>query len=109
MSEINLDEIDDDGNEIVADADVNTDDDSQPDDFSTMFGDMLGGVNYKFYIILAIILLFILSDFYVDKMLSRFGGAVLHKNMTAKGATITVILSIMLMMTVDVLISARVI
>ena len=80
-----------------------------PDDFMGIFADFFVSVNYKLIFLLFIIYLFLHSDMFVDKVLTKVNGAVNHRAPTNKGTFITGLLLVLFYMVFDMLIKSRVI
>lgn len=55
------------------------------DNFVEVVSDLVSGVKYKYYVLLFIIFLFLSSDIFVNRMLSRLDGAVEYKTPTSYG------------------------
>lgn len=82
----------------------------RPDSFIDMFADFFSGVNYKIIFFLFIIFMFINSDIFIEKVLSRFDGAVEGRStITNKGTFVSSIVLILFYMTFDMLIRNRIV
>ena len=82
----------------------------RPDSFIDIFADFFGGVNYKIIFFLFIIFMFINSDIFIEKVLSRFDGTVEGRvTVTNKGTFISSIVLILFYMTFDMLIRNRIV
>jgi len=82
----------------------------RPDSFIDMFGDFFGGVNYKIIFLLFLIYMFINSDIFIDKVLSKVSGTVEGRTtVTNKGTFVSSIILILLYMTGDMLVRNRII
>jgi hypothetical protein len=80
-----------------------------PDDFMGIFADFFVSINYKLIFLLFIIYLFLHSDMFVDKVLSKVKGAVDHRSPTNKGTFITGLVLVIFYMIFDMLIQSRII
>lgn len=82
----------------------------RPDSFIEIFADFFGGVNYKIIFFLFIIFMFINSDIFIEKVLSRFEGSVEGRTtITNKGTFISSIFLILFYMIFDMLIRNRIV
>jgi|SRR5579883_3683017 len=106
--------VEDDGNtfEII---DVDMDDGDigkkkKPDDLASAFMGFFTTINYKMLLFLFIIFIFITSDIFVDKILSRINGTVEHTNITTnKGTFIQGLFLVLFYIIMDMLIKLGVI
>lgn len=81
-----------------------------PDSFSSIIADFFVGVNYKLILMLFLIYVFLMSDMFIDKVLSRLDGAVSERrNLTSKGALINGVVLVLLYMTADMLINNKIV
>ena len=97
------------------DVEEELDDDStgkkgKPDSFTSIIADFFVGVNYKLILMLFLIYVFIMSDMFIDKVLSKMEGTVRNNHdLTSKGTMVNGILMILLYMTADMLIRNQII
>jgi len=82
----------------------------RPDSFISIIADFFGNVNYKLIIILFLIYVFLMSDLFIDKVLSKVSGTTENRNqLTPKGTLVNGLLMILLYMTADLLIKSKVV
>jgi hypothetical protein len=90
--------------------DVDEDGNRKPDSFISIIADFLGNLNIKLLILLFLSYIFIMSDLFLDKVLSKVTDATKHRDqLTPKGTFINGLLLVMLYMTADLLIKSRII
>jgi len=82
----------------------------RPDSFISILADFFGSLNYKLIIILFLSYVFVMSDLFLDKILQKVDGCVEnHVQLTPKGTLINGVIIILLYMSADLLIKAKVI
>jgi len=90
--------------------DVDDNGNRKPDSFISIVADFASNLNYKLLIILFLSYIFLMSDLFLDKVLSKITDATKHRDqLTPKGTLINGLLLIMLYMTADLLISSGVV
>jgi hypothetical protein len=111
MSEV--EELDDNAEEIdFENIEEETEGDSgkRPDSFISILADFFTNVNYKLIIILFLAYVFLMSDLFLDKVLSKIDGAVSNRvHLTPKGTFINGVLLILLYMSADMLIRNKIV
>ncbi len=90
-------------------APIVVDPDTKPDDITTILMDILSHIQFKFLGMLIIVFLFLSSDVFIGRILSRFNGAVDYKSSTSYGAVVTSIMLVIIMAGVDALIQQKII
>lgn len=82
----------------------------KPDSFISILADFFANVNYKLIIILFLSYVFIMSDLFIDKILSKVSNAVQNRDqLSPKGTLICGLLLVLLYMTADLLIKSKII
>lgn len=82
----------------------------KPDSFISILADFFTNVNYKLIIVLFLTYVFLMSDLFLDKVLSKVDGAVTNRvHLTPKGTFINGIVLILIYMTADMLIRNKVV
>ena len=79
-----------------------------PDDFGSMVFELIASINFKMAFLLLVVYLLLTSDVFINRVLSKFPGAVEYKNSTSYGTVITGVLLVLFYMCTDVLIRAGV-
>jgi hypothetical protein len=79
------------------------------DDLSTITTDIALSVNWKFFIMLFITFMFLMSDIFINRVLDRLDGAVYNKNPTTYGVVIQGLIMVIIMMIFNALIQYGVI
>lgn len=74
----------------------------QPDEFSTVIADAVGGINIKVMISLFLIFMVITSDVFVTRVLANVNGATDYKHATNYGTFLQGMLLVLLFLIVDV-------
>ena len=77
----------------------------KPDSFSNIIAESIYNINFKMLFFLLLIFLFLTSDTFVDRVLSRINGATEHKFPTLKGLGIQLMILALLYIIFDKLIS----
>lgn len=82
----------------------------KPDNFISIIADFFTNVNYKLLIVLFLTYVFLMSDMFLDKVLSRVDGSVTNRvHLTPKGTLINGIILIIIYMTADMLIRHKIV
>lgn len=74
------------------------------DDLIEATSDALYSLNFKHIIFMALIFLFIVSDVFIDRVLSRIDGATINKEATTKGTFIQMFILVLMYILFDLLI-----
>jgi len=111
----NNEEIEDDGTVEEIDFDnieeeLDEDGNRKPDSFIAIIADFLGNLNIKLIIVLFLSYIFLMSDLFLDKVLSKVDNCTKHRDqLTPKGTFINGLLLVMLYMSADLLIKSGVV
>jgi len=111
----NNEDIEDDGTVEEIDFDnieeeLDEDGNRKPDSFISIIADFLGNLNIKLIIVLFLSYIFIMSDLFLDKVLSKVDNCTKHRDqLTPKGTFINGLLLVMLYMSADLLIKSGVV
>lgn len=82
----------------------------RPDSFISIIADLFTNVNYKLIIVLFLTYVFLMSDLFLDKVLSKVDDAVTNRvHLTPKGTFINGIILILMYMTADMLIRNKIV
>ena len=82
----------------------------KPDSFISILADFFTNVNYKLLIVLFMTYVFIMSDMFIDKVLSKVDGAVSDRvNLTPKGTLLNGIVLVLIYMSADMLIRNKIV
>ena len=109
----NVEELDGDAEEIDFDnieEDMDSGSGKKPDSFISIIADFFTNVNYKLIIVLFLTYVFVMSDLFMDKVLSKIDGAVTNRvHLTPKGTFINGVVLILIYMTADMLIRNKIV
>ena len=76
----------------------------KPDDFAGMTIGFFSMVHFKQLIIIFFLFLFVSSEVFIDKILTRIDGSTEHKNPTTKGTIIQASFLVLMFMILDILV-----
>ncbi|ARA71922.1 hypothetical protein BNJ_00082 [Kaumoebavirus] len=95
---------------MADDADYDVEDDNKKGDFISMVADGIQSIPYKVSIFLFIIYLFLVSEIFVGKFLTRFNGAVDElKNVTLYGDVVRGIILVLFFLLFSLLVNFEVV
>lgn len=80
-----------------------------PDDLTNVVLDIVSHIQFKFLGMMLIVFLFISSDVFINRALSRFQGAVDYKCPTSWGSVLQGLFLILIMIGIDALIGQKII
>lgn len=80
-----------------------------PDALTSMFGDMIGSIQYKLFGLMFIVFLILSSDMFINRVLSKIDGAVDMKYPTNYGTMLQGMFLAIIMIIIDALIKQKII
>ncbi len=80
-----------------------------PDDLTSVILDIASCIRFKFLALLLIVFIFLSSDVFINRVLAKFRGGVDYKCPTSWGTFLQGLFLVLTMMTIDALISQKII
>lgn len=78
--------------------------DLKKSDLMAVSGNLITSINYKLGLFMFVLGVLVFSDVFIEKILGRMGGMVDGEITTTKGATVQLVIFILLMLFIDVMI-----
>lgn len=79
-----------------------------PDDLISVTVDMLSNIQFKLIGFIFIIFIFLSSDVFINRILSRINGAVYYKSSTSYGVILQGLVLVVLVILIDILITQKI-
>lgn len=84
------------------------DESTKPDDFIGIISYGFGSINFKHLIFMLIMFIFLSSDVYVDRVLSKIPGTVFNRSPNTKGTMIQLMFFAIAYILIDILVSYKI-
>lgn len=82
---------------------------NQPDDMTSILLDAVSGIQYKLFGLMFVIFMFLSSDVFINRALSKFSGAVDYKTPTSWGTFLQGMFLVISCLIIDVAIKQKII
>lgn len=80
-----------------------------PDDFASIILDIATHVQYKFLVLMLVVFIILSSDVFINRVLSKFSGAIDHKSPTNWGTFLQGLFLVISMIIIDVFIRQKIV